>query len=189
MEFGPWPHLWIFKFLIIILPSLYFFSALDACRYAIEMVEKSSAESTPSTTPFSTPHSTPTSGSATPSSIPPKKVGITHVMRVLSGVYENAAVATSSAAKTPNSGAASGSSGGGTLTLQQKIIICCLVLIHKKGKNTKIVTVGKLQEVYKKVSHFNCRSLDMPMHVDRLRQNPLHRTSVREIARESNRHS
>ena len=74
-------------------------------------------------------------------------------MRVLSGVYENAAVATSSAAKTPNSGAVSSSNGGGgTLTLQQKIIICCLVLIHKKGKNTKVVTVGKLQDVYKKVS-------------------------------------
>jgi len=125
--------------------------ALDACRYAVEMVEKSSAESTPSVTSSTTPFSTPGSSAATPSAaLPPKKVGITHVMRVLSGVYENAAVATSATPKAANASAGS-NSGGGTLTLQQKIIICCLVLIHKKGKNTKVVSVGKLQEVYKKV--------------------------------------
>ena len=111
------------------------------------MVEKSSAESTPSATPFSTPQSTPSSGAATPSSLP-KKVGITHVMRVLSGVYENAAVATSA---TPKTAAPGNNCGGGTLTLQQKIIICCIVLIHKKVKNVKVVTVGKLHDVYKKV--------------------------------------
>jgi len=122
--------------------------ALDACRYAIEMVEKSSAESTPASTPFNTPSSSSSSSIAnTPSSAPPKKVGITHVMRVLSGVYENAAVAVSA----PNSNNNNNNSGGGTLTLQQKIIICCLVLIHKKGKNKKGVTLGNLQDVYKKV--------------------------------------
>ncbi|XP_044742330.1 cell division control protein 6 homolog [Chrysoperla carnea] len=34
--------------------------------------------------------------------------------------------------------------------LQQKILLCCLILIIKKGKN-KIITVGKLFDVYRKV--------------------------------------
>jgi len=119
--------------------------ALDACRYAVEMVEKSSAASTP-TTPVPTPLGTPSTAS-TPGSAP-KKVGISHVMKVLSGVYENAALAASA----PSSPATTAtSSGGGTLTLQQKIIICCLVLMHKKSKTSKVTTVGKLQDVYKKV--------------------------------------
>uniref|UniRef100_A0A8C4TS36 Cell division control protein n=1 Tax=Falco tinnunculus TaxID=100819 RepID=A0A8C4TS36_FALTI len=109
--------------------------ALDICRRAVEVVELEVQSQT---------LLKPLPGGDSPVSPVPKRVGLPHISRVISEVFEDRLVA-------------GGRGVRDAFPLQQKVLLCSLLLLTRRLRAQE-VTLGKLHDAYSKV----CQQQQLP---------------------------